>query len=136
SPAKQHNITRVNASRVLARLASVSGHEETADLLVKVIEDRGEVDGARYWALRGLKDLLARAHQKPPVVIKDAQRRAKIAETLVQFIERKPVLDKGTPEEELDGLRVMRREAVRALSELREPLVAGNAKANAALTLL
>lgn len=136
APRDQRPIVRVNAARILARLAAVSGHEETADLLVKVIEDPGENDGTRYWALRGLRDLLARAAQNPPVVVKNAQRRMKIAETLVQFVERKPPLEKNAPLEELDGQRVLRREGIRALAQLREPFQVGSSKANAAIALL
>jgi len=139
APDNQLNITRANATRMLARLAAVSGHEETADLLVKVLTDPKQVDGARYWALKGLKELLLRAYQKPPTVVpvvKDARRREKIAEALVQFIERKPVLEKKPSEPELEGLQVVRREAIRALALLPEPLYAGNPKAHSALALL
>lgn len=135
APEKQFNITRVNATRVLARLAELSGHEETADLLLKVLTDPKQVDGARYWAFKGLKGLLLRQSQTPPAKM-DAKRREKIAEALVQFIERKPALEKNAPPEELDGLRVMRREAVRTLAQLPEPLFAGNPKAHTALALL
>ena len=135
APEKQFNITRVNATRILARLAELSGHEETADLLLKLLTDPAQVDGVRYWALKGLKGLLLRVSQKPMAKMA-AGRREKIAEALVQFIERTPVLEKNATPEELEGLRVVRREAVRALARMPEPLFAGNPKARTALTLL
>ena len=136
APSDQINITRVNAARVLARLAALGGEEETAKLLLKVLKDPNEVDGARYWVLRGLKELLVRDARNAPAARLSAKVREQIAEALVQFIERKPALEKGTPEEELDGLRVVRREAIRALALMPEPLFAGNPRAHTALALL
>jgi hypothetical protein len=144
APDDQSALAQVNLARVLARLAKDSGHVETADLLLKVLTATKQglpnpkyVDGARYWALKGLKELLLRESQKPPMAAKmSAKLHEQIAEALVQFIERKPVLEKNAPEEELDGLRMVRREAVRALALLPEPLFAGNPKAHTALALL
>src|SRR6266540_2151151 len=64
-PKDQHPITRVNAARVLARLAELSGAEETADLAVKIIKANDQVDGARHWAFRALKSLFTRAQKAP-----------------------------------------------------------------------
>src|SRR5205085_6749553 len=80
-PKEQHAITRVNAAIVLARLAELSGAEETADLAVKIIDRPDQVDGARYWAFRTLKNLFSNA-RKPP----SAARREKAVESLVKFI--------------------------------------------------
>jgi len=134
APKQQAAIARINAGRVLARLAEESGYEETVDLLVKVITDPDEVDGARFWACRGLRNLFARAGKKLPLNV-GAARRQKALEALVAFIQRKPEVTKMTPEEELNGLRVLRREAVRALAELRDP-GAAKPNAHAALTLV
>jgi hypothetical protein len=143
-PEDQSPLAQVNVTRVLARLAKDSGHVETANLLLKVLSERKKglpdpkyVDGARYWALKGLKDLLLNESQKPPMAARmDPKLREQIAEALVAFIERKPALEKNAPQEELEGLRMMRREAVRALALIPEPLFAGNPKAHTALTLL
>src|SRR5207249_1059559 len=132
APKEQHAITRVNAVRLLARLAEESGYEESIDVLVKILTDPNEVDGARYWALRGLRSLFGRADKKLPLNVAPA-RRTKAVEALVQFIERKADISKNTPEEELEGLRVMRREAIRALAEIRDPGVANKPNGRAAL---
>ncbi|MBI1914477.1 MAG: hypothetical protein HYS12_07025 [Planctomycetes bacterium] len=130
-PKEQHAITRVNAARVLARLAELSGSEETADLAVKIIDNPDQVDGARYWAFRTLKNLFSRATK--PV---SAARREKAVELLVQFIERPNKVGKDTPIEELDGIRMVRREAIRALGAVRDPGVANKKGAEAAWTLV
>jgi hypothetical protein len=130
-PKDQHAITRVNAARVLARLAELSGAEETADLAVKIIKSNDQVDGARYWAFRALKLLFTRARKAP-----EAARREKVVEALVQFIERANKVGKDTPQEELDGICVVRREAIRALAVVRDPGVANKKGGEAAWTLL
>src|SRR5262245_29367528 len=120
----QHHITRINAARLLARLAKHSAREETADLLVKVITEATQIDGARYYACQGLKELLARVNKKGGPGIKDATQRAAIVTALVAFIERKPPYTPNTPEES-DGLRYIRREAIRALAQARVSRVEG-----------
>ena len=139
---QQLPIVRVNAARLLAQLAALSGVEETADPCVGVVtgeyfkKDAGgekEVDGVRYWALRGLSNLLARTNGTAGV--KDAKRRAAILAALVQFIERPSPLSKVAKPEEVEGVRMVRREAVRALAQARDPGAAGP-DSHAALTLL
>jgi hypothetical protein len=134
-------ITRVNAARVVARLAAMTGREETADLLVKIIaepkkgeKDPKQVEGAKYYALQGLKDLqrVLGSTQTPP--IKDAKRRGEAIEALVAFVERKPPYAVNT-EDEAEGLRVIRREAIRALAEVREARLTGSPNGHVALTL-
>jgi len=128
-PKEQHPIARVNAVRLLARLAELSGAEETADLAAKVITDPNQVDGSRYWAFRTLKILFSRATK--PI---SAARREKAVEALVQFIER-PVKN-ITSTEERDGACVVRREAIRALAVIHDPGVANKRGAEVAWTLL
>ncbi len=130
-PKEQHAITRVNAVRVLARLAELSGAEETADLAVKSIDSPDQVEGARYWAFRTLRTLFSHA-RKPP----SAARRAKAVESLVKFIERPNKWSKEPPIEELDGIRLVRREAIRALGTIHDPGVANKKGAEAAWTLV
>jgi hypothetical protein len=132
SPPDQANIARVNAARLLARLAYHSKREQVADLAVKIINDPKQVDGARYYALQAIKELLAEIKESP--AIKDEKRRAEVVAALVGFIERKPPYTPATPEE-ADGLRVVRREAIRALAEVRVAQVAGKPKGHAALAL-
>jgi len=130
-PKEQHAITRVNATMVLARLAELSGAEETANLAVQIIDSPDQVDGARYWAFRALKNLFS--HARKPV---NAARREKAVEALVKFIERPNKMSKEPPIEELDGLRMVRREAIRALAAIHDPGVANKKGAEAAWTLV
>jgi len=131
APPDQLPITRVNAARVLARLASVSGLPETSDVLVKLITDPYKGDGARYWAFRGLRGLYEK-NPKPPT----GERRQKAVEALVQFIEKLSKVTAETPIEELDGIRIVRREAIRALGVIRDPGVAKKKGSEAALVLV
>jgi hypothetical protein len=127
-------IVQVNVARVLSILATNSGREETADLLVKVITEPGMKDGARYYACQGLKGLMARTAQKGIPTIKDDTRRTEVVTGLIGFIERKLPYTPNTPEES-DGLRLLRREAIRALAEARVAQIKGQANGQAALTL-
>jgi hypothetical protein len=130
---EQRAIIRVNAARILSRLGQHSGLETTADLLVTVLTDPQQVEGARYYACQGLKGVMQKAPRTGPG-IKDPERRAKVVTALVGFIERKPPYRVLT-QDQADGLRVLRREAVRALAEVRDPLIAGQANGHAALCL-
>ncbi len=53
-------LVQVNIARVLARTAAL-GQPETADVLVELVSGNYN-DGAKYWALHGLKDLLSRTN--------------------------------------------------------------------------
>jgi hypothetical protein len=137
----QYPITRVNAARVASKLAALSGREEAADLLVKIIaepkkgeKDPKQVEGAKYYALQGLKELQRNLAQKQTPPIKDAKRRGEVIEVLVAFVERKPPYAVNT-EDEAEGLRMIRREAIRALAEVREARLAGSPNGHVALAL-
>jgi hypothetical protein len=130
---QQSPIVRLNAARVLAMLADLSKQEETADLLVKVVESPlSRHDGARYWALKGLGDLIGRLGSGG---IKEAKRKEKVAQVLAAFVERKPVMSAAPAQEELDGQRFLRREGVRALAQVREPVLGSNEKTRTAVAL-
>jgi hypothetical protein len=130
----EKKIVLVNLTRVLSLLASNSGNEETADSLVKVITEPTLIDGARYYACQGLKGLMAHTAKKGLPTIKDATRRTEVVTALIAFIERKMPYTPNTPEES-EGLRVLRREAIRALAESRVAQIPGQANGHAALTL-
>src|SRR5204863_5709571 len=68
-------VVRLNAARVLARLADL-GQGELADALVKVLQDTKQTDAVHYYVLQGLRNLLAKQPQSadmPPVVSKEQQ---------------------------------------------------------------
>jgi len=129
-------LVQINIARVFARLAGL-GQPELADALVGILKDAPKVgdkenDGVKYWALRGLRDLLARGPNPAQLLTPD--REDKVAAALVAFIQRKVTITSITPKDEEEGLRVLRREAVRALAQIHTPGKAG--KDRPALVLL
>jgi hypothetical protein len=128
-------IARVNAARTMARLPEL-GQAELADALVEALklplkQEQGR-DGVRYWILRGMRDLLALPASGPnPVLSKEQE--DKIALALLEFLDQKAPVSASAPAEELEGFRMLRREAVRALAQFRRPLI--NPKARPALVL-
>lgn len=132
-------IARVNGARCLALVAE-NGYEDVADVLVELLQDPKQSDGVKYYALVGLKDLFKYAHQLEPVLMKNRTREVNATQAALAMVERKGPAT--TSKEEIDGFRVLRREAVRALALTRYPaLVEGKTKekkviARPALTLL
>lgn len=110
-------IARVNAARILARLGE-AGQEESADYMLKVLEDKDQIDAVKLYALRGLKELLAALGR-----LKDADREAKVLQGLIEFIKRPATFPKGTAADEVEAFRYVRREAIRALAQGRVPAV-------------
>lgn len=113
-------IAQVNAARMLARVA-VLGNPKLADACVGLVKDEKVNDAVRYYALRGLRDLLALPPQTPPLLTKDAEE--SVAAALRELITRKVTFNAVVPLEEVDGYRLMRREAIRALGHMRTPAV-------------
>lgn len=130
---QQEPITRVNAGRLLARLAALTGREEVADLLIKVVADDKQPEGSRYYGLMGMRELMAKLVSKGGG-FKVAKRKTDMVSALVAYIERQPPF-MPTTEAEVDGLRFMRREAIRALAEARVSRIAGDPNGHAALAL-
>jgi hypothetical protein len=119
---KARSVHKVHNARLLAKIAEL-GEGELVDALVPVLKDAGQNDGVRYYVLRALGTLLAQVQpmQTNPVLTK--QQEAKAIEALVDFLDnRKGPSNKASPEE-IDGFRLLRREAVRALAHVRTPTV-------------
>jgi hypothetical protein len=121
-------IARVNAARALARLADL-GPPELADALVSVLTDPDQGDAVKFHAIHGLRVL---AEQQPPVM--SGEREKKAADALAAFINRNMTIADITRPEDVAGFRYVRREAVRALAQFRNPAVAANGQAG--ITLL
>jgi hypothetical protein len=111
-------IIKVNGARILARLAEL-GQPELADDLIDVLKGQMENDGARYWALHGLKDLL----ESPNTEGMDKVRIGKVATAVIEWLSQKPAIIDATPADEIEGYRLLRREAVRALAQTKLPRV-------------
>ncbi len=129
---KAKPIHKLYNARVLAKVAEL-GEGKLAETLLALLQDANQRDDIRFYALRGLRALLARAalQPMPPVMSKDEE--AKCSGALIAFLERKPDLPAEPSLEELDGYRMLRREAVRALAQVRTS--AFNDKLRPALTL-
>jgi hypothetical protein len=120
-------LASVNAARCLVLLVE-AGSEEAAEALGDTLKDPRSNDGAKYWALMGLNRQLrlwaqaAAAPEPPPLPPDRKAKEAHYAQILIEAIGRKPPKDalEVTPEE-TEGLRVLRREAVRALAQFRNP---------------
>jgi len=116
-------ITRVNGARLLARLAE-AGVDEAADTCIALVADKDEMDGVKFWALRGLRESMDGGKKDAP----PTARQVKAAKAALDFLARKaPAFPEGPSSPEKDGFRYVRREAVRALGKARAPrLVAGD----------
>lgn len=108
-------IARVNAARILARLGE-AGVEESADYMLKVLDDKEQIDAVKLYVLRGLKELFAAVGK-----IKDPEREVKVVQALIEFMKRPATYAKGAPPDEVEAYRYVRREAIRALGQTRLP---------------
>jgi hypothetical protein len=109
-------IAIANAARALAYLAEL-GQPELADALVPLIQSPPQNNqGAQYWAFKGLSDL----QEKFPQALKD-QRLANVSQALCAFIDKPVTFPKEATEADINGYRILRREAVRALARTRVP---------------
>jgi hypothetical protein len=127
-------VIRINVARMLSQLAQF-GRPELADALLMLLEDpppRGN-DAVRYWALHGLRDLLGQADQIGAPVV-NPERIEKVATALVGFLEKVPSFAQTAPADEIEGYKLLRREAVRALAQVRQPQVNPKARPAAMLT--
>ena len=133
-----HNaVARINAARVLARiveqnkestetqadvLARLAGTNQgdLADALITIVKDPTQIDAARFWAFRSLRLLLALPQPTPPALPREKEEAALGA--VVKFLQdRNKPFPTGTPPDEIDGYRYLRREALAALAQGRYP---------------
>jgi hypothetical protein len=116
-------IAQVNAARVLARMSEL-GQPELVDKLVELVGDKQLNGGAKYYAFRGLRDMLAQRTEDGPIV--DKPRIAKAAAAVVEFLQQRPPVDPNlATREEIEGFRLLRREALRTLAQARTPALGG-----------
>jgi len=116
----RYPLAQVNVAHVLWRSAAL-GNPELADGVLDILKEPRYNDGVKYWALRGLYDLLKMAVGHPKLL--GPEREEKVAAGLIEFIGRKTDVVPGiTRKDEIEGVRVLRREAIRALAQLRIPM--------------
>jgi hypothetical protein len=147
---KEKPIVAVNAARALAALVERSGKLSEAawvanvlprlaggnaellattltEYISKLRKDKPSAGvepylynpAVRYYALRGLRELLAIPPAKNPLKGKAAQEKA-VAQ-IIRFAERSRKFPRSARRSEIEGYKVLRREAVRALARYRSP---------------
>ena len=124
-PARKDNLIQVNAARMLSFLAR-SGYEGVGTDAVTIINDPNQHDAVKFWALEALRNLFTVPHrEKGPEfsVFTKPEAEVQAIQALTNFIARKPAVDASTPKDELDAYRYVRRAAVRALGQVRKPIV-------------
>ena len=135
----------------LVELASL-GQGELGETLAELIEedlrkdmlteaerlrdpDKIPNDGMKYYALRGLQTLLAQPPMPAMVPILSKEQELKVVRVLLRLINTTRTFQEGTTTQEIDGFRVRRREAIKALAFVTTPGVPEKMD-GAALTLL
>jgi hypothetical protein len=111
-------IARVNAAIIMAKLGE-SGIDDLADPMCEIIAGPNYDDAVKNYALTGLANLfIAKGEDR----VKDEAREGRCVQTLITFMHRKPPFDPNTrTPEEVEALRYVRREAIRALGETHVP---------------
>jgi hypothetical protein len=145
-------VSALNLTRALANLA-VLRQGELSDVLVDLVEadlkkdqapqaervnDPSKMpnDGVKYYALRGLHDLMALPPKPPNMTpVLTPEQELKVVKLLQKVISTGQTFKDTTPQQEIDGFRVRRREAIKALARELNPAVPDK-KDGAALTLL
>jgi hypothetical protein len=136
-------VYRLNGARLLARIADQGPNETQADVLARLagtneaaladaltaaIKDPAQIDAVKYWAFRGLRYLLALPPQKPTPLLPRANEEAAL-EAVVKFLQdRNKDFPPGTPADQIDGFRMVRREAIAALAQGRYPTLADKSR--------
>jgi hypothetical protein len=148
SPALQNGkpIVRINAARMAAEVAR-SGYDGSAELFLKILAKPDESDAVKLFALKGLYYLFEIVPDPgiPEKTIFEKKNAAELPElerrciqALLDFVFRMPEIAPGTPEDEVEALRYVRREAIRALARVRVQTVKvrGAVETRPALALL
>jgi hypothetical protein len=127
-------VARLNGARLLARLADQGPNETQADVLARLagtneadladaltaaIKDPAQIDAVKYWAFRGLHYLLALPPRNPP--LPRANEEAALGAVVKFLQDRNKDLPPGSSANQIDGFRLVRREAIEALAQGRYP---------------
>ena len=134
-------IVKVNAARILARIAeaiggsylpsqAASGQTKVAEELLKTLKDKDQIDAVKFWALHGLEGLFTASYSYSAVPVNERPNRRALTKAdledqcivaLVEFVLRKPNLSPNPTPEEVEAFRYVRRQAIRALGQTRFP---------------
>jgi hypothetical protein len=123
-PSSAEMLLKVNATRMLSILGR-SGYEGVASGAAEILNDSKQSDAVKLYAIQAIKNVFAVPapdHPEKSVISKPEQETAAIL-ALVDFIARKPDLSPTASREEVDAIRYVRREAIRALGHVRKSIV-------------
>jgi hypothetical protein len=124
-------IVRVNAARILARIAE-AGQEKSAEELLKILKDKDQNDAVKFLALRGFEGLFNASYTLSAVPVNERPNRRAFKNSdledqcivaLAEFVLRKPSFSSTTTSEEKEAFRYVRRQAIRALAQTRFPAI-------------
>lgn len=117
-----HAVHKIHNARLLAKVA-VLGQPALADTFLEVLKDPKQNDAVRYYMLRGLSTLLTEVQPGGKVLVLNPNQQKQCAEALVEFLEQRKGPPKGAPQEQVEGFRLLRREAIHALAQIHTPSI-------------
>jgi hypothetical protein len=116
-------IASFNAAQVLAYMAG-QGQEGATDALAEALSDKDMNPATKYCAARGIHDFLMlafAAEEEQKVRFKDKEREARTIKALLAALDTRLPENPAPSEEEINGIRALRREVIRALGASRYP---------------
>jgi hypothetical protein len=121
----------INAAVMLPPWAA-NGREEVADYLAELVADPKRSDAVKLYALKGLGEFFKAAPPDVgPLGAPDKKERdAKRIQAVIDFVKRKSPVSAEAPPDQLEAVRYVRREAVRALGQIQSPAVEVEVKQN------
>jgi hypothetical protein len=113
-------IARVNAAVILAKLGE-TGIDSFAEAMCEVVENPNHDDAVKLYAMTGLKNLFdAKGEDR----IKNEELETRCVKALIAYLNRKPPDDLSAKSPgEVEAMRYVRREAIRALGATHLPAV-------------
>lgn len=116
-------VARLNAAIVLHRFAQYD-EEEVAEDLLTILENPAEHDAVKLWALKGMGELFTQSIDQSA---KNPERLERCALAVYAWLEKRiqipasQVAELSEPEQ--DGIRYIRRQAIRTLGSYRRPMI-------------
>jgi hypothetical protein len=107
-------------TQVLPRLADGNA-EHLAGVFLTLLENPKTNDGIKYYVLRGLTSLLALPKQSPPLLKKETEEKA--IHLAIALVEKKVTFPQRVARGEVEGYKVLRREAVKLVAQARVPVL-------------
>lgn len=139
-PGNPDILLRINAARQLSILGR-TGQEVIARMAIDILKNPNEHDAVKLYAIEALGHVFAVPHpeKEGESNFNDKNLEVEAVKTLIDFIARPVKVEPSMSQEEIDAFRYLRREAVRALGQVRKPIFRdrdGKVLANPAIWLL